>query len=83
MKGNHNLATVEMKLQVPRGLLEFLDKMQYVTGEKAKDHLEELIRKDLESIINELSNVIFDYEFIRTRYGEGSDISGPTAAAEK
>jgi hypothetical protein len=73
MKDDQVHSYVTMELKVPRGLVRFLEKMQAVTGEVPQEHLETLLRKDLECIIGSLSNMIFDYKFIRTTYGEGSD----------
>ena len=66
---------VTMNLKVPRGLLQFLERMSAITGEGAQEHLETVLREELECIIGELSTAVFNYKFIRTTYGEGSDIN--------
>ena len=70
---------VKMSLRVPRGLLEFLEAVHRLGGEEPKDHLEKnVLAKELETLISDLPEDIFDVNFVRRRYGEGSDISDPT-----
>jgi hypothetical protein len=75
MKDNPASAFVKATLNVPQGLWELLDKMQTMTGEAPKDYLEAVLTKELECILGNLPNDMFDLKLIRTRYGEGSDIS--------
>jgi len=68
--------SVKMMLRVPRGLLEFLEAAHCLGGDEPKVHLEKnVLAKELEYVINSLPEDIFDVRFVRTRYGEGSDLS--------
>lgn len=75
MKDDKVSSFVKIELNVPRGLWQLLDKMQYMTGEAPKEYLESVLTKELECILSDLPNDMFDLQFIRTRYGEGSDIN--------
>jgi hypothetical protein len=77
VKDDQLSATVEMKLQVPRGLIGFLENLQNVGGPEPKAYLEEVIAKELQCIIDDLPDDTFDMNFIRERYGEGSDVYKP------
>jgi hypothetical protein len=69
---------VKMTLKVPRGLLEFLEATRRLGGDEPKEYLEQnVLAKELDCLIGSLPIDIFDVNFVRTRYGEGSDISNP------
>jgi hypothetical protein len=42
-----------------------------------------VLAKELECLISSMPGNIFDVKFIRTRYGEGSDVSKTMAKAEE
>jgi hypothetical protein len=71
-------AFLEMRLKVPRGLWSFLENLQRVGGLEPKNHLEMILSKELECLLGNLPNDIFDLKSIRARYGEGSDLCGET-----
>jgi hypothetical protein len=57
------------------GLWEFLGRMQYLTGETPKEHLEAVLRMELDCILSNLPDDMFDRKFIVSRFGEGSAAS--------
>jgi hypothetical protein len=79
VKDDQVSATVEMALQIPRGLIAFLENLQKVGGPEPKTHLEELMTKELQCMIDDLPDDVFDLNFIQERYGEGSNIYKPDA----
>ncbi len=75
MKDDQVSGTVKMTLRVPRGLLKFLEAVQLLGGDEPRVHLEKnVLAKELECLIGSLPEDIFDVEFVRTRYGEGSEV---------
>lgn len=75
MKDTPVPAFVKVTLNVPRGLWELLDKMQCMTNEAPKQYLESIMTKELECILGNLDSTFFDLKHIRTKYGEGSEVS--------
>lgn len=66
---------VKMTLKVPRGLLLFLEAMERLGGGDPVEHLEKnVLAKELELLIGSLGEDLFDVEYVRTRYGEGSEV---------
>lgn len=81
VKDDHVSATVKMTLQIPRGLIEFLENLQQVGGPNPKEHLEEALSKELECILQDLPDDVFNVPLLRERYGEGSDVYKPAKLA--
>jgi hypothetical protein len=77
VKDNPASVFLEMKLKVPRGLWLFLENLQRVGGPDPREHLETLLTKELEALLDELPDDTFDLNFLRERFGEGSDIYKP------
>ena len=77
MKDDHGPATVQMTLQVPRGLVMFLENMQQAGGPNMKEHLEEVLTKELETFLGDLPDDVFNIPLLREKYGEGSDVYQP------
>lgn len=75
MKDNPASAFVKITLNVPRGLWELLNKMQYLTNEAPKEYLEKnVLAQELECILSHIPEDMFHVKFLRERYGEGSDV---------
>ncbi len=74
MKDDHSPATVKMTLQVPRGLVMFLENLQQTGGPNMKEHLEEVLTKELETFLGDLPDDVFNIPLLREKYGAGSDI---------
>jgi hypothetical protein len=74
MKDNPASSFLNMNLKVPRGLWLFLESLQKVGGPDPKEHLETVLSKELECLLGDMPDDVFDVEFLRTRYGEGSDV---------
>jgi hypothetical protein len=74
MKDDKVSPYVKMTLKVPRGLWLFLENLQRVGGPNPREHLETVLTKELECILGDLPDDTFDMKFLRTRYGEGSDV---------
>ena len=75
VKDDHVSPYVTMNLKVSRGLIRFLEGLQVVSGKNIQAHLETVLMKELECIISDLPETIFDSKFIRATYREGSDLS--------
>lgn len=74
LKDDQVSSYVKMTLKVPRGLLAFLEDAQRLGGDEPVTHLEKkVLAKELENLMNSLPEDIFDVEFIRMKYGEGSE----------
>ena len=72
---DHKSPTVEMKLQVPRGLIEFLQVMQKLGGSEPKTHLEQILTRELDYFLGELPRRLVDVNYIKFHYGEGSHVT--------
>ena len=65
---------VNMTLKVPRGLVQFLDTIKSMTGIAPKEYLETVLTKELNCILSDLPEHTFNFNLIKTTYGEGSEI---------
>jgi hypothetical protein len=74
MKKNAS-AVVTMSVDVPRGLVAFLDKIDTFTGRTPKQHIEWVLQMEMECLLGCMPGDIFDLKLIKATYGEGSRIS--------
>jgi hypothetical protein len=83
MKEDSASCFLKISLKVPRGLWLFLQNLERVGGPNPKEHLELVLSKELECILGDLPDDTFNMEFLRTRYGEGSDVYHHNEANDK
>ena len=75
MKDNPASAFVNMTLKVPRGLVKLLDTIKPITGEAPKEYLESVLTKELNCILSDLPESMFNLKLIEATYGEGSEVT--------
>jgi len=72
---DHQSPTIAVKLQVPQGLISFLEVMQKLGAPEPKAYLEERMRMELDYWLGELPRSLVDVNYIKFRYGEGSQVT--------
>ena len=75
VKDDRTSSFVKVELNVPRGLWKLLNLMAPMSGETAIEYLEKnVLAKEMECILGNLSSDMFDIKLVRTTFGEGSEV---------